>query len=289
MISIFLVVQVIVHWFSHLSSKEKKVLKRTIISLVIASAIIGIVVPLVYLFAFPSTPSKCKCILSKEYNVVDIPLRTSLASSGNTNISTCSTSTCIGQETSYRSSIATTFFPFDGNSDDQTGYISAFMMSPNIAAYIQGYLTEAVSFTIASPQYLQVLNIDLTRKSFTIQFWFFIQTFGPANDFGLFGQCDAYNVCLSISLRNTRVAISLDSMNVNNNTLIGATVITTNAFTHITVVYDSTISQLRIYFNGRLDAVSSGIVSAYQGNPASVVTTIGRGWSYGYSEGSYNA
>ena len=199
-----------------------------------------------------------------------------------TSASICATTTCIGQETPYRSSIATTLFTFDGNPYDQTGYVLAVMMNSATISYTQSYLTQGLYLNLAPPQYLQALNINLSQKSFTIQLWLFIPAFTTSNDFGVFGQCDAYNVCLSISLRNARVAVSLDSMNVNNNTLIGATVISTYAFTHITVVYDGALFQLRIYMNGIIDAVSSGMIQAYQGNSSNVVTTIGRSSSYAY-------
>ena len=218
----------------------------------------------------------------EEYRFVNVLLFILLALSQDSTVA-CPVSTCIGQETPYRSSIVTALFPFNGNDDDQTGYISAIMMSPTVTSYAQSYLTNGLLLSLASQQYLQTSYINLARKSFTVQLWLFVSSFASSNDFGLFGQCDAYNVCLSISLRNGRVATSLDSMNPSNSMLIGATVIIINAFTHITVVYDEAFSQLRIYVNGRIDAMSSGLVRSYQGNSENLVTTIARSSSFGYS------
>jgi len=77
-------------------------------------------------------------------------------------------------------------------------------------------------------------------------------------------------------------------MNINNNTLIGATVISSTWF-HVTAVYDATKFQQRIYVNGRIDAVSYGIVNPYQGmSSGSTNTTIGRSSSLAYSTTYFN-
>ena len=221
-------------------------------------------------------------LLIKHY-IFTIFFYSALVSFANVSASVCYTSTCIGQETAYRSSIVTFLFTFNGYDSDQTGYVPAFIVGPTATTYAQTYLTDGLLFSLTPQQYLQTLYINLVRKTFTVQLWLFIQSYASSSDFGLFGQCDAYNVCLSISLRNGRVATSLDSMHSNSTMLIGSTVMTLNAFTHITVVYDGTFSQLRIYVNGRIDAISSGMVSSYQGNSTNLVTTIGRSSSFGYS------
>jgi len=77
-------------------------------------------------------------------------------------------------------------------------------------------------------------------------------------------------------------------MSINNNTLIGATVMSSTLF-HVTAVYDATKFQQRIYVNGRIDAVSYDIVNSYQGmSSGSTTTSIGRSSSFAYSTSYFN-
>ena len=75
-------------------------------------------------------------------------------------------------------------------------------------------------------------------------------------------------------------------MNNNSSPLIGSTLITTGAWTHLAFVYDAALRQQQIYVNGRIDAVSYGLVSPYQGGTSGAIATIGRSasatstWSY---------
>ena len=80
-------------------------------------------------------------------------------------------------------------------------------------------------------------------------------------DYGIFSQCDTYNNCISFSIRNSRIVLAIDSMNASTTVLSGSTIITNGNWVHITVVYDATLFQQRIYVNGKIDAVSNGIVN----------------------------
>ncbi len=222
------------------------------------------------------------CESSKKYQFFYVCFNYVVASFANMTASACSSTTCIGQETPYRSSITTTLFTFNGNTNDQSGYVSGVVFGGVSPGYAGGYVAQALYLLLSPLQYVQVLNLNLAQQSFTIESWIYVPSFASSNDFGLFGQCDAYNVCMSLSLRNMRLTFSLNSMNMANITLTGATIIYSGIFFHVAIVYDATQYQQLIYVNGQVDAVSNGMVYPYQGNPASVTTTIGKSNSFAY-------
>ncbi len=218
----------------------------------------------------------------KKYEFFNVYFNYVVASFTNITTSACSETTCIGQETPYRSSIVTTFFPFNGNTNDQTGYVTGTVFGGTVLSYTAGYLSQALNLLLIPLQYVQILNLNLAQQSFTVQLWVYPQSVTSSNDMGIFGQCDAYNVCMSLSLRFARFTFSMNSMNINNYTLTGSTVLNSGSFYHVTIVYDSTQFQQLIYVNGQIDAVSNGIVNPYQGNSASLITTIGKSTSFAY-------
>jgi hypothetical protein len=202
-----------------------------------------------------------------------------LASSSNNSVSGCSTTTCIGHETPYHTSMVTVLYRFDGSANDLTGYYSGTLFG---ATYISNaYVgTETLSLTSVSSQYVQIPYLALGQQSFTLQIWVMLINAIPfPSDYGIFGQCDSNSVCLLVTLRNARITLSFDSMNINNNTLVSSTVFSNNRWYHVTIVYDATLSQQQIYIDGRIDAVSRGMVSSYQGTSSGAVTTIGRSLS----------
>jgi hypothetical protein len=140
--------------------------------------------------------------------------------------------------------------------------------------------TNALALTASGSQYIQIPYVNLTQ-SFTIQAWLY-----PSNpvvaEYGIFSQCDSNSNCLLISLRNSRFVFSLDSMNTNNYTLTGSSIIPLNDWIHLTVVYDAVLYQKQIYVNGLIDAVSKGIIQPYQGTSSGSTTTIGRSVSFAY-------
>lgn len=201
----------------------------------------------------------------------------------NKNVSSCSTSTCIGQETAYRTSIITVLYTFDGSTNDQSGYATGIAFGSSTPGFASNaYLNRALSLTATSQQYVQISNVDLSGKSFTIQMWFNPGSLTYAYDYGIFGQCDANSICLSLSVRNWRLSLSFDSMNANNSTLSGSTLVVSIGWVHVTIVYDAILFQQRMYVNGLIDAVSPSMVNSYQGISSSSTTTIGRASSFAY-------
>lgn len=170
--------------------------------------------------------------------------------------------------------MAMVLYPFDGNYNDVTGYATG-TPTGSMSFGNPGYVSQAVTFPSPTYQYIQIPEVNLSKRSFTLQAWLYPTTLTVGGEFGVFGQCDTSSVCLLLSLRSARVTFSLDSMNATGTTLIGTSVISSN-WVHVTAVYDIARLQLRIYVNGRIDAVSSGIVSSFRGNTSSSTTTIGR-------------
>jgi len=209
-------------------------------------------------------------------------LNFTLASSTNTTVSSCSSSTCIGKETSYRSSIVTALYPFDGNTNDQSGYYTGTAFGTSAPSYTVGaYISQTIALNPNLQQYVLIPNINLSKQSFTLQTWLRPGTINTSTDFGIFSQCDSNSICMSLNLRNGHFVLSFDSMNSNNITLTGSTLVTSNEWTHVTVVYDATLYQQQIYVDGQIDALSYGTVNSYQGVSLSS-TIIGRSSSLAY-------
>ncbi|CAF1538704.1 unnamed protein product, partial [Adineta steineri] len=132
----------------------------------------------------------------------------------------------------------------------------------------------------------QIPNINLTEQSFTLQAWLLPTSMSSTNDLAIFGQCDSNSICLSLSLRSSRFALSFDSMNTGNIVLMGSSVIT-SGWVHVTVVYDITLFQQRIYVNGRIDAVSNNIVNPFQTISSVSTTTVAKTSSFAYGTSYY--
>ncbi|CAF3767224.1 unnamed protein product [Rotaria sp. Silwood1] len=212
-------------------------------------------------------------------------IRKTRSESSFTNItaSSCSSSTCIGKETPYRTSIVTALYPFDGNTNDQSGYYTGTAFgtsSPSFSS--QAYVGQSINLNpSAQQQYIQISNLNLSKQSFTLQTWIYPGTNPASIDLGIFSQCDSNSICLSFSLRSGRFVLSFDSMNVNNISLTGSTIISQNQWIHVTVVYDAVLFQQQIYVDGQIDAISYGMINSYQGDlSSSTTTTIGRSSSY---------
>jgi hypothetical protein len=172
-----------------------------------------------------------------------------------------------------------------------TSYYSGTVFGTPVLGYTNNaYVgTQALNVNSASNQYVQIPYIALGQQSFTLQIWAYVQT--PIifpSDYGIFGQCDSNLVCFLLTVRNGRITLSFDSMNTNNNTLVGSTMFGGDNWYHVTIVYDATLSQQQIYINGRIDAVSRGLVSSYQGTSSGTVTTIGRSLSLASGYTYYN-
>lgn len=164
---------------------------------------------------------------------------------------------------------------------DWTNYGSGIGAGATAPGYTTAYAgTGAISLNPNSFQYVQITNVYLSQQSFTIETWVYFAPSNITGEYGIFGLCDTNLLCLMISLRNGRITLSFDSMNTNS-TLTGSTILTTSDWSHVTVVYDATLSQQQIYYNGILDAISTGTVSSYQGASAPMAT-IGKTVSLAY-------
>lgn len=205
-----------------------------------------------------------------------------LASFTNTTTSICSTTTCIGKETPYHTTMATAEYQFEGNYIDSiTNTAGIAFNGPNFISNNPYGGTQTITLSAASSQYIQISNVNLSGKSFTIEAWLYITIGSLVGDIGLFSHCDLTSKCLSISIRNARITLSFDSMKTNS-TFVGSTLMPSGSWNHVAVVYDSTLYQQQIYLNGVIDVVSSGTVSPYQASSSTFVTTIGRSVSSAY-------
>ena len=205
-----------------------------------------------------------------------------IASFTNITASICSTTTCIGKETPYFTSISSIIYPFDGNVNDISGYATGIAFnflatSYTTSSYVGSF---ALNLSPASSQYVQIPYINLAQ-SFTIEVWVFPLT-SLTGDYGIFGQCDIDLKCFSLSLRNGRIALSFDAMNATNNTLTSSSLVILSDWTHISVIYNATLAQQQIYINGRVDAASIGTIAPYAGTSSGSITTIGRSISSAY-------
>lgn len=204
-------------------------------------------------------------------------MMTVLASFTNHTASVCLTTTCVGKEAIYRSSVPTVLYMFDGNTNSAYGLAAGTLFgSPVPTVSGVGYIRQALSLAPTNFQYMIIPPVDLARQSFTIELWFYINVMNMSMEMGLFSQCDSRNVCLSLSIRNGRLTFWLDSMNSSQMPLIGSSLIVGISWTHVAVVYDAVLLQQRIYLNGQIDGASTGIASPYRGTTIGSTTTIGQ-------------
>ena len=110
---------------------------------------------------------------------------------------------------------------------------------------------------MSQEHYVQIPPINFRNRSFTLEMWllpYSAATIGSsADDFSIFCQCSAYNVCMSVNLRSGRVHLSFDSL-ANNATLISSTIVGLSQWTHVAIVYDLGVFQQRIYINGEISS-----------------------------------
>ncbi|CAF2966962.1 unnamed protein product [Rotaria sp. Silwood2] len=251
-----------INWFNLLTFKQK-ILFGLIIAIIIISILVVTIIPPIYIFVIRQTHSE--------------------SSFTNITVSSCSTSTCIGKETAYRTSIVTALYPFDGNTNDQTGYSTGMAFGTSTPSFTSGaYVGQTINLNpTVQQQYVQIPSISLSKQSFTLQAWLYPGSTNTSGDFGIFSQCDSSWICLSLNLRSTRFVFSFDFMNATNKTLIGSSSVTLTEWVHVTVVYDAILFQQQIYVDGQIDAVSSAMINSYQGDSSSSTTTIGRSSSFG--------
>lgn len=157
-------------------------------------------------------------------------------------MSACSSSTCIGLETPFRSSIVTALYTLDGNTEDLSLlYGGTAMGSPPPTSYTSGVIVnQGLNLNAASYQYILLPYMNFSKQSFTLQMWLYL-VYNTQVDYGIFSQCSSNSICLSLSLRNGRITLSFDSMNNKSNLLIGSTSLQPSIWIHVTVVYDAVL------------------------------------------------
>jgi hypothetical protein len=213
-----------------------------------------------------------------------------VSSDTNMTVSACSSQTCIGQETPFLSPGLTLLYQFDGSATDLSGYASGTPsgINPPSTYYNQGYVRQTLLLSANLSQYVSIPSINLAQQSFTLQVWIYVLNTNAQLNYGIFGLCDSSSTCLSLSVLNYHITFSLNSMNINNTILMGASVLDTADWYHITVVYDSVLFQQLIYVNGLIDAVSNGIVYPYQGKSSGTTANIGLSSSFTYNSSYFN-
>lgn len=191
--------------------------------------------------------------------------------------SVCSKSTCIGQETPYHSSMTTHLYMLDGNTQSTIGSTSGIAAgSPSPSVNAAGFAGQSISLNESNNQCVIISPMNFAERSFTVQLWFFINLPTITMELGLFSQCDYDNTCLSLSIQNEHLTFWFDSKNPSSIPLIGNSLIPVYVWTHVTIIYDAILFQQRLYINGDIDAVSTGIVFPYQGVTSLATATIGR-------------
>lgn len=150
------------------------------------------------------------------------------------------------------------------------------------------YIYSSLEIKPVKCQYIQIPYMDFRQQSFTIQLWYLIYGSAASIDYGLFYQCGSDSICLGLSIRNDRITLSFDSMNISANILTGGSFIASSYWTHVTVVYDAILRQQLICVNGLIDAVSSGITIPYQGTSFGSNTYIGISSAVNYTSSYFN-
>ena len=208
----------------------------------------------------------------------------------NLTASVCSSRTCIGSETPYRTSSVTALFPFDANYNDLSGMYYGFGYGSSSPTFSAGtnYIRLSIEMYLSNNQYLSIPDMNIRQRSFTIELWFLVASGGTATDSDLFSQCGSDLICFGLSVRSGRIILSFDAMNSSASVLISSSITSASTWYHLAVVYDADRRQQLIYINGGVDAVSSGIVNRYQGAATSVVTLIGRSSSFNYPSSNFN-
>jgi hypothetical protein len=177
----------------------------------------------------------------------------------------------------------TVSYPFDGNTVDQSGSLSGTALGLTSPSYSLSWTaTNSLAFTSSNQQYVSIPYVNLAKQSFTLEMWLNPSSVVGQVDYGVFDQCGSDLICLSLSIRNARVTLSFDSLNNSSRKLYGSSVLNNNNWVHVAVVYDAIKFQQMIYVNGLIDALSTGIVSPYQGTSLGATTTIAMSSSLGY-------
>ncbi|CAF1241000.1 unnamed protein product [Didymodactylos carnosus] len=190
--------------------------------------------------------------------------RKNSSTANSTSASVCSVTTCIKSITSFHEN-SVAYWPFDSTTTDRN---SLYTGLPFNSPTYSGGLTisgQCIQFDSSGTEYVSMPFIDLTYKSFTIQAWIYPRSI--TGEQGIFGECASTllsDQCLSLNIKNGHLHMSLNL----DNELFGSSVLTTSNWYHVTFVYDYSLLQQFIYYNGVLDASSAslGVSGPYVGS-----------------------
>jgi hypothetical protein len=183
----------------------------------------------------------------------------------------------------------TVLYPFFGNTLDLSGSLGGTALGLTAPAYTMSWTnTYSLAVTSTNQQYVSIPYVNLAKQSFTLEVWLYLINNVGQVDYGVFGVCGSDLVCLSLSIRSTRVSLSFDALNNNTARLTGSSIISYNIWVHVAIVYDSVQLQQMIYVNGQLDSMSTGMVYSYQGSSTGASAGIAVSSSAGYQPSYFN-
>ncbi|CAF0990046.1 unnamed protein product [Adineta steineri] len=141
------------------------------------------------------------------------------------------------------------YWPLDGNANDLTNTHNGTFVG-NLS-FTMGYIDRAIQ--CSGTAYINVSYIDFYRRSFTIEFWFYINNRTSAN-IGLLGECmhGSTDTCLHLGLSDG----STPYMGFYNDDSAGSSSIVNYQWYHIAFVYNNTARQRQIYVNGLLENIT---------------------------------
>ncbi|CAF3956985.1 unnamed protein product [Adineta steineri] len=147
------------------------------------------------------------------------------------------------------------YWPLDGNANDLANTHDGILVG-NLS-FVVGYIDRAIQ--CSGTAYINVSYIDFYRRSFTVEFWFYINNH-MSGHIGLIGECmnSTIHECLHLGLQNG----SKPYMGFFSDDSAGSTIIANYQWYHVAFVYNNTIRQRQIYVNGLLENITlSGSLS----------------------------
>jgi hypothetical protein len=167
----------------------------------------------------------------------------------------CSTS-CVNQTWQPSSNLQAKWL-FDETFYDQTNNYNA-TQSNNVSFTTNGYIKQAVVFTLYDNQSLTAPYIPLANTSFTVETWLYITALLNLMDQSIFGLCPVASMfqCLHLVIRQSGSNYYL-YLGFYNSDCQGITPLTLNTWVHAAFVFDMTSMKQLVYLNGVLESTCS--------------------------------
>lgn len=191
--------------------------------------------------------------------------QTTTATTTSTTTSSCGAA-CARTPISSSSRLA--YYKFESNTNDMTGtYPASGLSSPT---YTTGYSGSCIYFDGTSFEQLMTSSMNLSSRSFTIEFWFYLTRIST-QDNAFFGQqslvnVGKYSLFLMSHLGKLYMGFYADDTS-------GGTLLKNATWYHAAFVYDNDLGQRSIYLDGAVDGQSATGVGPYLGGTGSM--TIG--------------